>query len=595
MDHKSADALRLGVSAALRRAKPPKSNLSFQQRKALRNLRIDNDIVIVPADKGRATVILDKSDYTRKMMQILEDDKYTTLKRDPTVKTENRIVKTLKRLCSEGHLDEKMCDLLTPRYSSPPQMYGLPKVHKEGTPMRPIVSAIGSPSYNLAKELARILTPLAGNTPHTVRNSAAFVDRIRSLEMEPQDRLVSFDVTNLFPQVPIDEALKVIEERLAADGSLGERTSIPASQLVELTELCLRTTYFKFLDTFYEQTDGAAMGSPLSPIVANLYMEHLEQAALRTTMLPPKLWLRYVDDTFVVWPHGQEELNRFHEHLNRQHPNIKFTVEVEKDNKLAFLDVHVTRNDTKLNTGVYRKPTHTNRYIPFHSHHHPRMVTGVLRCMRDRANRICDSTSKTTELQLLQEVFQANGFPEGLVRKTLSQKPSLPPVEPPSPPDVEPPKILRLPYVRGVSEVIERVCAPLGLKAAFKPMRTLRQCLMRVKTTTPQDRRKGVVYEVPCKECDKRYIGETKRTLKVRLGEHKQAVKRGDPKNGIAVHTHVSNHTIDWDEAKVRISVSGYWQRRATEAIFIKKSGETMNLDSGLQLPTMWNPILDPP
>ena len=241
------------------------------------------------------------------------------------------------------------------------------------------------------------------------------------------------------------------------------------------------------------------------------------------------------------------------------------------------------------------KPTHTNRYIPFHSHHHPRMVTGVLRCMRDRANRICDSTSKTTELQLLQEVFQANGFPEGLVRKTLSQKPSLPPVESPSPPDVEPPKILRLPYVRGVSEVIERVCAPLGLKAAFKPMRTLRQCLMRVKTTTPQDRRKGVVYEVPCKECDKRYIGETKRTLKVRLGEHKQAVKRGDPKNGIAVHTHVSNHTIDWDEAKVRISVSGYWQRRATEAIFIKKSGETMNLDSGLQLPTMWNPILDPP
>jgi len=81
------------------------------------------------------------------------------------------------------------------------------------------------------------------------------------------------------------------------------------------------------------------------------------------------------------------------------------------------------------------------------------------------------------------------------------------------------------------------------------------------------------VYKVPCTECNKCYIGETRRTLKVKLGEHKQGVKRGDPKNGIAVFAHESNHTIDWDEAKVRSSVSGHWQRRATEAVFIKKSG----------------------
>ena len=300
-------------------------------------------------------------------------------------------------------------------------MYGLPKVHKEDIPMRPIVSAIGSPSYSLAKELARILTPMAGNTPHTVKNSSTFVDIIRDLELEPEDRLVSFDVTNLFPQVPIDEALRVIEERLKADSSLSERTTIPIPQLMELTELCLRTTYFQFQDTFFEQSDGAAMGSPLSPIVANLYMEHLEEIALQTAPSPPRLWLRYVDDTFVIWTHGQNELERFHEHLNSQHPNIQFTVELEEEGRLAFLDVQVPRHDTRLSTAVYRKPTHTNRYIPFHSHHHPRTVTGVLRGMRDRAHRICDSTSKQQELQHLQDVFQANGFPKSLVKKTLSQ------------------------------------------------------------------------------------------------------------------------------------------------------------------------------
>ena len=119
---------------------------------------------------------MDKSKYTHRMIQTLSDDKYRTLRRDPTVKVENRNASTLKRLHNDGHINEKTRDFLTPRYSSAPQMYGLPKVHKEGTTMRPIVSAIGSPSYDLAKELARILTPLAGNTPHSVKNSSAFVE-----------------------------------------------------------------------------------------------------------------------------------------------------------------------------------------------------------------------------------------------------------------------------------------------------------------------------------------------------------------------------------------------------------------------------------
>lgn len=182
-------------------------------------------------------------------------------------------------------------------------------------------------------------------------------------------------------------------------------------------------------------------------------MEHLEWVALQTTTLPQKLWLRYVYNTFVVWPCEWEELDNFYEHLNRQHPNIKFNVEVEKDNKLAFLDVQVTRSDTMLNNHVYYKPTHTNCYIPFHSCHHARTVTGVLRCLRDRANWICDSTSKTTEHQSLQDIFQCNGLPMDLVRKTLSRKRHSPPS-----PDVELLKILCLPYVRGFIEGMERGC-----------------------------------------------------------------------------------------------------------------------------------------
>ena len=144
-------------------------------------------------------------------------------------------------------------------------------------------------------------------------------------------------MTSLFTQVLVDDALRVVEAKLCADETLLERTGIPLAHLIELVELCLGSTYFEFQGRFYEQSDGAAMGSPLSPVIANMNMEHLEETALRTAPLQPTLWLRYVDDTFVVWPHGHEELQHFHEHINQQHPNIQFTIEEEKDGKWFFL------------------------------------------------------------------------------------------------------------------------------------------------------------------------------------------------------------------------------------------------------------------
>ena len=188
-------------------------------------------------------------------------------------------------------------------------------------------------------------------------------------------------------------------------------------------ELCLRSSYFQFQDSFYEQVDGTAMGSPLSPVIVNLYMESLEEAAISSAVLQPNLWVHYVDDTLVIWTHGQEELHQFHQHLNNQHSNIQFTMEEESGCKLAFLDVLVTRDGERLLSSVYWKPTHTERYLPFNSHHHQKTITGVLRGMRDRAHRICDPSTKLQELHQLENVFQANGFPTELIKKTLQAPP----------------------------------------------------------------------------------------------------------------------------------------------------------------------------
>ena len=216
-------------------SKTLRPNLTPGQYPALRALCNDNNIVILPAYKGRATVVLNKEEYTSKMKQIVEDrSNYRPISRDPIVRVENRIATALKKLCKQGHIEEKLCDYLVPHYSSPPQLYGLPKVHKDGVPMRPIVSEVGSPCYKLVRELARILTPLAGLNGYTVKNSISFVEAVKELQISPQDHLVSFDVTNLFTQVLITEALRVIEERLAGDQSLESRTNIPVFHLWNL-------------------------------------------------------------------------------------------------------------------------------------------------------------------------------------------------------------------------------------------------------------------------------------------------------------------------------------------------------------------------
>ena len=120
------------------------------------------------------------------------------------------------------------------------------------------------------------------------------------MEMEVDGRMVSFDIVSLYTNVPIDDALEVISCLLHNDSTLEDHTAISAAEICRLTELCLRSTYFKFKNDYFEQVDGVVMGSPLSPIIANLYMENFEQCALETYSLKPKVWIRYVDDTFVV-------------------------------------------------------------------------------------------------------------------------------------------------------------------------------------------------------------------------------------------------------------------------------------------------------
>ena len=270
------------------------------------------------------------------------------INQDPTTRYKNRLINLLKSIKAQGGMNEALYKKFYPTGAGVPKFYGLPKIHKRDTPLRPIVSSLGSVSYATSKELARILKPLVGRSSYHVHNNQDLLEDLKSLKLEEDECLMSFDVKALFTSVPVQPAIQIIQKLLEEDQDLKQRTSMSVSQIISLLEFCLGSTYFTFKGRFYEQKEGTAMGSPISPVVANLYMEDLETKALQSAQNPPSFWRRFVDDTLTILKSSNTD--EFLQHLNSIDQHIQFTKEESRsDGSMPFLDILITpREDGTL-------------------------------------------------------------------------------------------------------------------------------------------------------------------------------------------------------------------------------------------------------
>ena len=474
-----------------------------------------------------------------------------------------------------------------------PRFFGLVKIHKPLLPLRPIVSGIGSISEGCAKHLSKLLNAVKGKNGHAVKNSQDFVNKISELEVPPGKKMVSFDVTALFTSIPVDFALQAAKRKLSADSSWRRLTELNLDQVLSLLEFCLSTTYFVFQGTFYKQQFGAPMGSPISPGIADLSMEVFEEEMLAycPRHLAPDLWLRYVDDTFTVL--HEYSIEPFSAFLNGRNPHIQFTKEVEENDKLAFLDtcIHL-QDDGTTKTTVYRKPTHTDQYLNWDSNHPLDHKRSVVRTLLNRVDtHISDPQDRKQEVQHVKTVLKANGYKDWAMLVPNQQDASKRQQKKADTTPKTSPPLIGLPYIRGLSEELQRVFSEHGVNIYHKPSNTLRSHLVRPKDKQEKKDKCGIVYQVPCGSCDDFYVGETARSLGKRFEEHAAT----DRESAVLEHVKKSGHSVSFEDVRVLASEPRFHQRKVREALEIFKRRPSLNRDQGYEVaPVLLNLLPSP-
>ena len=248
-----------------------------KKQKASRNIAMtkryleDNDLLAVPFDKGIGICVMKKEAYNTKLSAILDLpqlEKMISARKDamhPVFKEQQRVVENLKELKRNGKIDKERYNRLRPTGSQPARLYGLAKVHKNNTPVRPVLSMPGSAYHKIAQQLTGWLQVV----PECRINSStkSISDSLRDITLQNDEELVSFDVTSFYTNVPVEEAIQVCADLLYSGTHL--LPPVDKETFTHLLQISTCNVLMLTHDGYYKQLEGLAMGSPPAPLLAN--------------------------------------------------------------------------------------------------------------------------------------------------------------------------------------------------------------------------------------------------------------------------------------------------------------------------------------
>ena len=434
-------------------------NLSTEERKALKQLKENEDIIIKKADKGGSLVIMDKAYYRDHLVMKghLESSSYQKVEKSCDVKLMKNILTHVNNY--KDCLTTKEIEYLTRFNWETSNFYILPKVHKCKTILkailnndqsyvetispqdlkgRPIVAGCNAPTQRLSSLLEKLLNPIVHKIKTYIKDDWHFLRTLPEYLNYKETTLYSVDITSLYTSIPHDlgiEAIKYWVEKYRQ--LIDERFS--TTFIIESLEFILENNNFIFNGIYYNQIEGTAMGTKVAPPYACLVIAFLEECKLFPIILPRHftseqcLWIennfkRYMDDGFIALLNNIN-INLFLQCLNSMHPNINYTFEKSSTTTyrgsmaqtLNFLDINVILTEyNKVETDIFYKTTNSHDYLNYHSSHPQHTKNNIPFSLAKRILCFVTDNSKMNErLDELRKFLQNNGYPHHIIEKGI--------------------------------------------------------------------------------------------------------------------------------------------------------------------------------
>ena len=593
------------------------SNLTKEEERGREKASKDTERVFLPADKGKVMVAMDKTievggenSYEHKMKKVMEDMRAKPAVRanedwDLTEKVSRDGRAIIKEMVEKEELTKEKARKLNPTDCRAPRITGYPKIHKEGVPLRGVVSFINSPYEKIGKELLPILRSLQGRTNHYIKNSRQLKEELKTWTVKRDEYLVSFDVEALYPSIPIAKALELIECLLKSKPNMKDVTTFSVNSIMKLLKWIFAVTYCEYGGKHYI-LDCGPIGLNVVGEVAIIYMEDFQMRSHSDEYPELNQWPWYVDDSVLKCK--KERTDTILAHLNSIEPgHIRFTKEEEVEEKLPMLDLELTinRKSKKIEFAVHYKKTHTNITIKKKSNHKESVKKAVIKGYADRARALCDEQHLEAEMDNIADVFKANGYEEKEIKEAMKQRERREGVE------EDKRGVISMPNIPGVTPQFARVAKQHGFRLVNNTDKRVRDLSTSAKTPLG-DKNSCVVYNIPCK-CGKfSYTGETDRMFKTRKKEHEDKVRltKGDVEagrkeladnrmnssdGGLAKHAVACEQDIDWEKGKIIGKEKGWTQRKYLEGIeSLRRRNQGIKPLNIYNQMEQWQPILLP-
>ena len=537
----------------------------------------EHELLAIPFDKGTGICLMKSTTYKSKIDDILQLRQFKKIQitrknaKNMSVKEEERVNDKLQELLDANEIDETLFEEIKSMGGQLPRLYGLAKVHKPNVPIRPVLSMPGSPYYKIAEKVTKWLSVI----PESKINCSTkeTVDQLKNVTLDPDEVVISFDVSSLYTNVPVNEAIQDAADRLYS----GNFPTPPVSKetFTTLTKLSTTNVIVSTHDGLYRQIDGLAMGSQPAPPLANIWLSKFESDIKDDA----KIFKRYMDD--ILRTIKAELIEAKLQAINDLHPNLKFTIEVEEEGRLPFLDMRILHVDNHLHSTWYTKPTDTSLIMNFHGLAPKRYKRSVVEGFVHRVYRTCSHWKYFNDsLNKAKDILERNQYPpqfyEPIINSTI-EKLVAPVVNVQDENAKRKSNVMMYVSYRGhVTDMFVKKLKESG--APVQPIVTLRKLktvMPSLKTTTKFESRSRVVYKITCPGCETCYVGQTRRHLLTRFREHNY-------KKAKAVYKHFRNcvgSDITLDDVKILAQTSRKLHYLLSlEALFIREHNPALNV-----------------